>query len=66
MVILSNRPSTLLNDRKKKKGHSESERASIRDEVERSSRAAEHKTGEGSVQAGSSGSSGETRKKTVA
>jgi len=34
--------------------------------VERSNRAAELKTGEGSVQAGSSGSSGEVRKKTAA
>jgi len=59
-------PSNLY--RKKKKSYTDSERAEIKDDVERSGRVAEIK-GEGSVQAGSSSGSAavpEGRKKTAA
>lgn len=55
--------------RKKKKSYTDSERAIVKDDIERSGRAAEIKGGEGSDQAGSSSNPGlvpEGKKKTAA
>ncbi|KAH8081233.1 hypothetical protein HD553DRAFT_89276 [Filobasidium floriforme] len=55
--------------KKKKKSYTDSERAVVKDDIERSGRAAEIKGGEGSGQAGSSSNPGlvpEGRKKTAA